>query len=272
MNNGMPKLIAIIAIERTGTNYFCNLVRQLINMNGMYELFHPEEPFGLSPALWGEIFGVDADRIVSVPKIEMARAVVSDPARVVEGLRRFEKRPSLFKIFPGHIALSKVRDQILLNSAIIKIFIDRSPIDVFISQLKAGKVSKWKNLDTTDIRVSLKRKQIENWYINRKEWYDFCVHILEKSRQDYGYINYEKIDKLSPVDLVGQFIKLVSELGCRLELNNDTIINTMMKQDRGKQASDKVDNWEDFLESFESRDSINKLYDGFLIKPEKYCI
>ena len=44
----MIKKICLITVARSGSNWFCNAVKNIDGIKGYYELFHPLQPYGLS--------------------------------------------------------------------------------------------------------------------------------------------------------------------------------------------------------------------------------
>lgn len=260
----MFKVIALIASERTGTNYFCGLMAKALNINGMYEIFHPEMPFGLNDLIISKSLGKEFKIISALSPKDKADLLRKEPEKILNGLMKYSEKPSLFKVFSSHLKLKKLKKSILENSEVLKVFIDRSPIDVFISLRKAALLSKWGNVDTTDLKIDIDKLGFETWFKQKKEWYDFCVNAVETSNQNYISINYVDIDRFSPEELINHFLGQLSDHGCVLERLNNDFSELMQKQDRSKSVYEKVKNWEQFKNSFPNREVPKRYFIGFM--------
>jgi len=260
----MSRVIAVIATERTGTNYFCDLMIKSLSINGMYEIFHPDMPYGLNDVLIAKALNKSLKEISALDNKLKAKLVKSNPKHIIDVLVRHEQKTSLFKIFPGHLNSSVVKSSILENPDVIKVIIDRSPLDVYISQHKAGSISKWGHVDTTDIKINLDRCQFDAWFKNRKEWYDVCSNTVENSNQKYVYINYSDIESRTPEELVNFFIQLMAECDCKLIKSDAIVSNLMKKQDNSQSPAHKVKNWPQFERSFPGGVIDSHYFSGFL--------
>lgn len=260
----MPNVIALIATERTGTNYFCDLMGKSLNINRMYEIFHPDVPYGLEDALIAKALNKSFKEVAGLNNKEKARLVRGNPGQIVDGLVNYGEKDSLFKVFSGHLDHSFVKTGILKRPDIIKVIIDRSPLDVYISQQKAGTISKWGNVDTTGIKINLDRRQFDAWFKTRKSWYDFCVHTLKRSNQKCVSINYTDIETRTPEALVDFFIGLMATHGCNLTRSDVAVRGLMKKQDNSQGPWQKVGNWEQFKASFALGEIDPRYFSGFL--------
>jgi len=263
----MPRIIAILATPRTGTNYLCGLLAQSLDINGMYEIFHPDVPYGLDDRLIALSLGRELDGIAALDDKGTATLVRANSKPILDGLLEHETRPSLFKVFPTHLTQTETEKNVLLNSAMAKIIVDRSPLDVYISWRKASAVDKWDRIDTTSVRIQLRRRRFEKWYEERKRWYDFYYETLTGASQRYGYLNYAEIERLGSEGLVDRFIELAGQLGCELTRSTESPRNLLEKQDRNLSPAEKVDNWDKFERSFPGGRIDEKYTTGFLNLP-----
>ncbi|KZX58398.1 hypothetical protein A3709_02750 [Halioglobus sp. HI00S01] len=239
------KLIAIIATERTGTNYFCDLVGKGLQLKQMWEIFHPSVPFGLTPEDIASGCNIPIERVQKMSDIDRASLVRKNCRGIVTYLSGHEET-SLFKIFPNHLNAKQVRRQILKNQKVQKVIIDRNVIDVYVSELKAVHIQKWGHVDTSEIRVMIDFGRFKKWLQERRRWYSHALEILQSSGQDYIYYPYSKISSLSPEDLVHDFHSSLSSMGIEVESREGELENLLQKQDRSKSYSEKVKNWDEF--------------------------
>jgi hypothetical protein len=260
----MSEVIAIIATERTGTNYFCDLLIKALNINGMYEIFHPDVSFGLSDALISKALSREVKLVASLNKREKADLVRANPGLILQGLASHSEKPGVFKIFPGHLQGKAVRATILENEKIHKVVIDRSPLDVFVSQYKARSIAKWRGVDTTGLRIDLDRKQFDTWFNSRSAWYEQARNITLNSGQAMTYLNYTDIESRSPEALVDFFISQMKEVGCELSKSDQQVSDLMKKQDKNTMLAEKVNNWDAFEATFPSGQVDENLLRGFL--------
>jgi hypothetical protein len=260
----MSEVIALIATERTGTNYFCDLMIKALDINGMYEIFHPDVSYGLGDVLISKALSREFKLVASLSKKEKANLVRANPKLILDGLAQHSEKPSVFKIFPGHLRDEVVRKVILENDNIRKVVIDRSPLDVFISQHKAGSIAKWGGVDTTELRVDLDRGRFDAWFKSRFEWYQQAKRTTLNSGQVMTYLNYTDIESRSPEALADFFINQMKEVGCELLKSDQQLSELMKKQDKSAGPAEKVNNWDVFESTFPSGAVDESLLRGFL--------
>ena len=260
----MSDVIAIIATERTGTNYFCDLIIKALDINGMYEIFHPDVSYGLSDVLISRALSREFKSVCSLNRKEKADLVRANPELVLDGLASHSAKTSVFKIFPGHLHDKVVREAILENHNVRKVVIDRSPLDVFISQHKAGSIAKWGGVDTTGLKVDLDRKKFDAWFKSRSAWYEQAKNITINSGQAITYLNYRDIESRSPEALVEFFINQMAEVGCKLLKSDHPVSDLMKRQDKSAGPAEKVSNWCVFEATFPSGKVDDSLLRGFL--------
>ncbi len=261
----MKKIYILVAIGRTGSNYFCKLLENSPLFISAYELFHNKCIYDLSDCLneYEQYTGKNFNKICDT---ELMDYIHEYPENLLDffysQLVKSNKQIFSFKIFHGQLDFEKVKS-ILRRDDVEVFFIKRYPIDSYVSMLKAMATGKWKFKDSTDVKPKIKLNQYIKWYEEREEWYKSVKNYLstiDKKSYSFYYEEFTKWDDSQNL----QFI-LSKMLGEDEYVNTEKnkVMVTMKKQDQNDKPEDKVLNWDDFYTMCQSSDWDKKLFSYF---------
>lgn len=232
-------IITIICAPRTGSNYFCEILNQYINICSNHELFNKIECF----------INKKYKYIINTELLELRKI---DPLMFFNKIISEMKEPIIsHKMLLDQCKDIKLIDSIIKQSKFI-IFLHRNPIDQYISLLKAYKSTKWIIADTTNIKIRFDISEYNNnekiansMYVNIK---DICISNSIKFIQIY----YEYFHKMNQKDQV-EYLSLIltNYIDIDIIIKNN-YYNIFKKQDLSKSYADKIENYEevkDFIEN-----------------------
>lgn len=259
--------VVVFAIPRTGSTNLAKVMAGFENILSFEEVFHNEALYvgshnqgGFSQFLKRK--GVEFDdiydpRIVSYFKRDVNRSF----SLMNEYALERERSAFSVQIFHGHLPVYCVR-QLLEGSRPPCIVLHRNPIDSFISNVKAAQTSKFENVDTTDISVSLIPQKYVEWYNNHAQFYGMIIHMLERAQAPYIVMKYDDLYGADKPHLSDQLLEQLEPLG--VSLGGYKGANELMKQDRETDYARKVANWDDFTTKLRRRGLSGMLDAGYL--------
>lgn len=262
MNN--CRLICLLSRPRTGSSYVLNLLASSSSVESRGEIFHRKRTSGLKRKEINQIF---PNRNIKSLDQEVSRLLRRQPRKVLEYLEkacRAQQQHVIFKIFPEHLRFEKLDQVVLLNEGITKVILDRSPIDSFISLVKAGHLAKWERQDTTDIKVELDAGRYMKWYKKNELWYQAIASKLSEHGGRCSMLNYNELllgDDQYNYRLISD--KLV-EAGLKFSDVPTAGGTDLFKQDRELAYDNKVTNWDSFREALDPVYLETLSRDGFL--------
>lgn len=248
--NKETKIFVFIAIGRTGSNYVFNLLDNCLPFVNTYELFHNECMYALNENLH-EYMQYVSHKYNDICDDKLVDDIHECPEQLIDFFKDKiddckEKEFLTFKIFPEHLKFDKVR-KILIRDDVEVFFLKRSPIDSFISELKARISGKWKNYDHTNIKLSLYFNQYTEWYTTKEKWYKDITNLLDENNKSSSTLYYEDFTKFDN----NKNLKYI--LSCVLkntiftyDINDIVIKHTMKKQDKITKIEERIENWDQF--------------------------
>ena len=246
----MTKTICFVAAPRTGTNHFCNILKNYTEINSHFEIFHKLGAMGLSD---DDVASVSKDFQKNFAGREDPALVASiklQPGRFVESLQRrtqdLNKSVLSFKVFPGQLPDELFLNEILLREDVVPIFILRRLIDSYISTEKAKKLKSWHTTDTTDQKISLRADEFLAWRREVCEWYQGVEGVLRREEKLYSSIIYENDINNVLHNTLEAFRISLKPLGMDLTPVKEVELDGLQKQDNELIFQNKVANWEEF--------------------------
>jgi hypothetical protein len=185
--------LCVLGSPRTGTNHIAKLLANSKKIKSRTEIFHPAGAYGLLDKEVNRLADLANVRFTGSLDPHLVSYARTHPASLLDILDDPAQGHILmsFKIFPGHIPLDLFRTALLPRTNIHFVFVQRRPLDIYISDVKANLIGKYHNVDTTGIQVRLdaqafieKTQFFRNWYLEMgKE--------ISGTGKKYGIINYE---------------------------------------------------------------------------------
>jgi len=243
--------VAIIATARTGTNYLIGLLKNGTDLSCGSEIFHPNQCFGLSATLIADLVALVPDN-GQMPTTEQEHAdlVRYNAVRVIDAIAR-DKVIDLFKIFPDQLPMVIVQNFILANRKLVKVVIDRNPIDTFISLEKALLMEQWQGTDTTKVKIELSTTRFFQWLKTNHYWYQQVESIRTRYSEDYIFLHYDEIQSKTADALVHDVTQALKRKGVEVGLESLDKQALLHKQDKDTRYESKTTNWPQFCESVE---------------------
>lgn len=247
------KIMVFIAIGRTGSNYFFSLLDQNPLFFNTYELFHTHCVYALENHL-DSFSKYTGHSFKNICEEELLDYVHENPESLIEFMKskckEGGKKYLTFKVFPEHLEIDKIA-KILQRNDVEVFFIKRTPIESYISELKARKSGSWKNEDYTKIRPELHLNNYLKWHHEKSSWYKNNESFLSSINKKFATFYYEEFTKYDDYNNLNFILNAISKIDNDvLKSNVETIkVNQIYKkQDRNKELHDKVDNWDEFYE------------------------
>jgi hypothetical protein len=239
------KLITLLTIPRTGSNYFCNFTdKSFKNISVNYELFNTDicyVRYNLRKKIW----------LLYDASDNLHEKVKDDPFQLLVNISNVcEEENIMFKLFLDHLKINDSQ-KILLNSSLI-IFLKRDYLDVYISHEKAKLLNEFENIDTTNIKINFDPLNYES----KNNYYNNYYHILRdfiiENNIPYVDIHYDSFHKLN-VKEQQMFLKDIFDkylIGNNIQFKEKVDPLHFFKQDRSYSYREKIENYDEFLEYF----------------------
>lgn len=224
----------IFAAPRTGSS---NLMKVLSGQSGVValdEVFHPKVPCGQLD----EECKVFLQDYVDTSRDDFA---YSAPLETFTGLVDYFSQKGgveclIFTIFPQHLGIVMLLE-IFKRYMPGVVFLQRRPVDMFISQMKASKVKRYSHVDTTDEKITLDIKRFYKWYAGIHNWYAAMYSIVGKIEPELHFVFYERL--YCQVRYQQELKKLL--LFLEIPVNETSLIaDALPRQDKSKNWMAKV--------------------------------
>jgi len=241
-------LVLVCAAPRTGSNHLCRVLSGFECLKVRTEVFARDVAFTVDEhdiAALERITGCIIPRDPSSPTV--TQLIYEEPGAMLAALaeaRGSEHKALSVKLFGYHLPRAWTRE--LFRMGAIPVVVKRRKIDSYASKLKAQKIQRWVNADTTLLQVRADVRDYEYWLHRHAQWYD---HVAEEAI-DPIHLTYEgDIDQPTP-ELVD---KLTQTLGERVDLGPWRSVKALTKQDRNTSPEAKIANWDEFVDQLRER-------------------
>jgi hypothetical protein len=249
------KLITVLTIGRTGSNYFCDFIdKSFTNINVNYELFNKNKCC-IQKKIKKRVLKL-YDNINDISG-NLHEKVKDDPFQLLVNISNLcEEENIMFKLFLDHLSMDKSHN--ILSYSSLVVFLKRHYLDVYISNEKASLVNKYSNIDTTNIKIKFDPHKYES----KVNYYDKYYHILRdfiiENNIPYVDIHYEPFHKLN-IKEQQFFLKDIFDkylIGNNIQMNENIDEIRFFKQDQCSSYRDKIENYDEFLEYFKQKNKI----------------
>lgn len=251
--------ICVIGPDRAGTTHFCTLFENLSNVfttknRQLYEIFKR-----------GKLTDVEnvGQIIKETNKISM-KQLQKHPNRkriYVDAWKQSTKQQGkeylLYKIIYHQLKPREFKRFFRSNQKQIKIIITRNLLDMYISQQKARKIKKWRDSDTSNIKIHFnKNENFDEWSRIRTRYMKKLKKHLDQRNYKYLVIDYDELHTYANDQEKLNYIlkRIQNELGYNLLMNQSISIKSgMKKQDHAKSYRDKVVNYTEMRKLLKGR-------------------
>jgi LPS sulfotransferase NodH len=269
MTQDSPKqtnCICILTVPRTGSGHLCKVLNNFPGFAAFFELFARTECRGLL-------------RHVPAPFVSIrARHDKADPALVALAQNRprvfldrvarfcfYTGKPNIsLKFMPAQLTPKIIESEILGRPRTRALLLTRRAIDSYISKLKAHQVSRHRNTDTTNLKVTLDAGKFMNWHARKALWYDHWQAWHRAKGLALPIMRYE--DDISPGvgRTLTRFAELAEQAGMELRIPASLKTEGMSRQDLSRNTRDKVANWAEFEKQLSRRGASEKILGPFV--------
>jgi LPS sulfotransferase NodH len=271
----LAKPLVILASERTGTNYLCELLSHHPQIAAYYEIFSnvavmmtDEEVKALCELQkWPFTYRSDPQLVKRFKgnSHQIIKLIGSELSGSKEtGKEETGKRKILsFKVFQDHLPHTALAQMIDDYSAIA---ITRRVIDSYVSFIKATETSAWLKLDTTQVKPTLYIEDFVDWYHQRQTYYKQCAdRYLKAHHSKIEVLRYEEFTRGSNSENLA-FIcqKISAATGIVLDHSSAEFDLKFWKQDKNQSVTEKVANWSEFEEQLQQKGLLEAAFTNFL--------
>jgi hypothetical protein len=244
----MPNFTMILGAPRTGTNFLCGLLNNLPRIRFYGEVFAGNYAFtcdGEDVRRVSERTGCQVRYLPSDPHVtQLFRDEPLDVAHALLERGAEEGRAVVgVKLFGYHLPRDDAH-RLIDMCTIPPLVVKRRILDSYISKLKACKIQKWLNADTSRVRVEADIRDFEYFVKRHGSWYRWLEanFALPTLHYEWDILGQE------PREVIGNINDIA---GTGFPEKN---VKTLKKQDRSECYEDSVINWRAFRSQLEERD------------------
>jgi len=240
--------ICLLSVKRTGSNHLCSVLGNYQRVAAFYELFEAGGSWGLRTHVPVPLVTIWAKNRVTDPAL--IRFVNAHPRlflnRVARVCRFTGKPVMIFKILAGQLTYETIKSEVLGRPGTRAMLISRRAIDSFVSEQKALMLSEWLSVDTTGVKVEVDAGEYADWHHKAAAWYQHWIEHYRALGQGLPIIRYEDVIDAELNHTLDRFSALAREIGFDLKPKPEMKKTGLKRQDRTRNAQDKVSNWAAF--------------------------
>lgn len=247
----------ILAVPRSGTNFFCECLDAFPEVTAYFELFNPAGAFGIGP----QVLPVVAERLgVNDPSSHkdprFAQAFREDPARSLRMLAEASRSTGVstisYKIFPRQMS-DEALGQLMQDDRRHVLFITRRRLDVFVSYLKARESGSWVRGSTADVLPAVNVDEFLSWARETDEWYAAGLDLARRYSKKIVIARYESdIDRPKP-EVVRRASHALSQFGVHVTVPVEATGQRFRRQDKRKRPFKKIANGPELRDALRGR-------------------
>ncbi|MCC0176633.1 sulfotransferase [Waterburya agarophytonicola K14] len=255
-NQNRAKGIVWIALPRTGSNFLSSLLHHHPLITSYYEIFHPDQFYsGYQTNVKSIISYINQKynfSFTSADDSQLIQWIHQYPEGLIETLCYFNPEQYFsFKLFPNHLKPELITSTILQNSQLKKILVKRNLLATYISHEIALQTNRWRNFDTSQIKISLSAEKFAQWVDWAEEWYRMFAEYNYVDKEECSIINYEDIHthqtNVAKLNYIDRFLQKIGlEFQQPYQFPPEEQIKIMSKQDCRTNLAEKIINYQDF--------------------------
>jgi len=262
----VPRLLCVVGIPRTGTNYLCSVLNRFSGIEGRFEIFHPNRSYSMHPVELLELSRLLGKRFVASPEDpEAVRTIRSHPELALECILRLmppSKRLLTFKVFSHHLTAAQVTEAIVARPDAMIVFVRRRPVEAYISHQKALALGKWSQIDTTDLEIRISAENFLQWWQQAADWYLSLEAACWAYGKRFNRLSYERDIDIAPAHLVQRLKALLASNGIHdLAVPDGDLSTEVSRQDRTEDVERRVVNWVEFCDQLSATGAEHKAFD-----------
>lgn len=264
------KVIAVLATQRTGTNYLFQGLRSYADILVMAEIYNSNGAFGFDryDALALKHFNkVNNCNFESESDLRLLKMIAERPLETLDMLRDvavMDGRTMLaFKVFPGQVPQELLTRKILKSNNFKPVFVLRPLLHTYISYKKAQTTNEWRNRDTTGIKISLDPAQYREWMTNIQAWYTYVSNEIKTLGLKPVCMHYEDFTAVEKNHLSNFISEKLGPAGIELRAPSVGVIE-LRRQDRNPDVFGRILDGDNFRSKLQDMD----LLDASLAPPK----
>lgn len=256
-------VVLLLAHPRAGTSFFCTQAESFRQIYFCQEVFNPYQTLAR-----------DADfralaRLHSMPSHESSRIVLGEKLRaapapalsILQNRQFWRGRHVLVKAFYDHLEIEAL-ETCFLDHDIRVIFLDRNPLDAFISLTKAREAKAWAYKDVTDMKVHLDIEKFVEWRRKNEDWLKSAMQIVQDHKAPFVRLTYEKDVMGSDKNLDVNFRKIFEGLSIDPGRYMPRKAR-LQRQDKNDSVAAKINNYDAVRSELKKRGQIDLLEKRF---------
>lgn len=261
--------LIIIASERTGSNYLCDLLSHHPQIAAYYEIFANVFVM-MTDAEVRTLCKMQNWPFASRDDQELIKRFKERPHQIIELIANrlpVEKKVLSFKVFQNHLPHEALAQMLQDYEAVA---VTRRVIDSYISFVKAREKDEWVRSDTTKVQATLHIEGFVSWYQERHDYYKLCANqYLETHGREISVLSYEEFTCGSNLE---NLIFACEKIADSTDVYLDTYLDStdiefelkFWKQDKNPSVTRKVKNWREFKTRLKERGLLEIAFDSFL--------
>lgn len=268
-----PKWIIIVSTPRSGTTQACWLIGAHKHARKFAEPFNAGYPSYLEADVLAKFRVATGLKLKTFADQALGEWVRQHPTQTLDVLEGSSAglQVACFKLFAGELSPEEFKKHLADRPNAHFLFIERSPIDSFISFSKAKQADVWLRSDTTDKRIAIDVERFCEWHAKHREWLQTARQIVAQSGKPFAEMNYERDFLGGERETLERLYQALSPMGISLELTaRARILSTgtrllnrvaqmfgiapvakrtlgLAKQDLAPDRASKVSNWDEFI-------------------------
>lgn len=214
--------VVFLAAPRTGSNYLMECMHGLKGLLVLQEVFNPEGAFGFGAqgALLDAFAGLIGAPLINERDPRLIAHIARDPEAALAEIRAVAAAEGFaavaLKVFPGHLPDEVLKEKVLEDPGLAKIFIARPLLETYISYRKAQLTEGWWRRDSTEIRPELEIGAYEVWLAQTRAWYEGAQRAVLDAGQRFGWLSYADFAASNPVRVLDGMAAMLHDLGLPL--------------------------------------------------------
>jgi hypothetical protein len=241
------QIVCVLGVRRSGSTRVISL------LSGFEGLYVKEEIFNRRSAATLEDESHELGLLAGFPDVADIRDrrlidwLRANPNTTLDWLvERGGGRPLVFKLFPNHVSNSDEEARLLARLDIGFIVVRRSPIDAYISMLKAQATGTMHGVDTTLVEVRGDLEQFLKFLATNQAWYERSQLSIASAGRPHVQLTYQRHIAVSDEVAIEALKKKLNRLGVDPGKFRGVSGQSLVRQDLSPSWEDKMVNWAEF--------------------------
>ena len=263
-----PRLVCLVSVARSGTNYLASLLSRISEVAVRHEIFNKSRCQTMHRdelAEFSRRSGQNFPLLCDHP--EAVSALRRHPGIAVDCLADFmppDKALLFFKVFRLQLLVHEVRKAIIERPDTIIVVLRRRPIDTFISLRKALHQQQWYGQDTTGLKISIDADDFIGWWGRTNAWFHDVEAACWTANKPLHRLQYEDDVNVPAANVIARFHEILAQHGMsKLTVLPEGEPSEIRRQDRNSELHDRVANWSEFAQCLRDKGFLEKAFAPF---------